>query len=783
MSRVFLATEVALGRQVVVKVLPPETAASVSIERFKREIQLAARLQHPHIVPLHSAGETEGLPYFTMPFVEGESLRVRLAKHGEMPVAEAIRVLREVASALAYAHERGIVHRDIKPDNVLLSGGSAMVTDFGVAKALSTSSNADHGGMTSLGVALGTPAYMSPEQASADPTVDHRADIYAFGVLAYELLTGQTPFGGRTPQGLLAAHVTEPPEPIQKRRPSIPPALAALVMRCLEKRPADRPQSAAEVVHALDDLNTPSGGMSPTSAVAGVTGVATSATGSTSSRKRAAMIATGVALALAIVAALVFASKRASSAASTARTGAKSIAVLPLVNAGGDSTMQFFADGMTDELTTTVARIPGLRVASRNATTSAMQAGTEVRSLGQRLGVAAVLDGRLRRSGNTMRLTATLTNASDGLILWTQTYDREVKDAFQMQDDVARAIASALRVALGSEQGQLTVRGTADPEAHDLYLRGRYLLAKYNEPDIRKALVLFQSALKRDSSFAMAWSGVADAWGFLADDFISPREAVPHMREAIARGLAIDSTLPDLRASRAVLSYFYDRNAKEARVLMESALRATPGYRESFVQILWASGLRDSANSYVRLAVEREPTSPDLLRAAQAWNLGNGAPEFATAQQYCTRLLELNARSGCPKFQAEARGHPEDAIIVYRSLLADSNPRRVASARLNLVRTLAAAGRGAEARPLVLAAEAEAERGTRYVREDWTAMMWGYLGDNDRALQWYERADRSGSSGIGSLYWDLRDNPLRRDPRVLALAKRAGLPDPPAYWK
>jgi len=255
MSRVFVAEETALDRKVVIKVLPPETAAQVSLERFKREILLAAKLQHPHIVPLLTAGESNGLPYFTMPFVDGESLRVRLARHGELPVNHAIRMLREIASALAYAHEHGIVHRDIKPDNVLLSGGSAMVTDFGVAKALSASTNAEHGGMTSLGVALGTPAYMSPEQASADPSVDHRADIYSFGVLAYELLTGQPPFAGRTPQNLLAAHVTETPEAINKRRASLPPALAALVMRCLEKRPADRPQSASELVHALDDIS------------------------------------------------------------------------------------------------------------------------------------------------------------------------------------------------------------------------------------------------------------------------------------------------------------------------------------------------------------------------------------------------------------------------------------------------------------------------------------------------------------------------------------------------
>src|SRR5439155_1627183 len=217
MSRVFVAEETALDRKVVIKVLPPETAAQVSLERFKREILLAAKLQHPHIVPLLTAGEANGLPYFTMPFVDGESLRVRLARHGELPVNHAIRMLREIASALAYAHEHGIVHRDLKPDNVLLSGGSAMVTDFGVAKALSASSNAEHAGLTSLGVALGTPAYMSPEQASADPSVDHRADIYSLGVLAYELLTGQPPFAGRTPQHVLAAHVTEAPDGHRRR--------------------------------------------------------------------------------------------------------------------------------------------------------------------------------------------------------------------------------------------------------------------------------------------------------------------------------------------------------------------------------------------------------------------------------------------------------------------------------------------------------------------------------------------------------------------------------------
>jgi serine/threonine protein kinase len=271
MSHVFLAHEQALGRQVVVKVLLPELAAGVNVERFRREIQLAAQLQHPHIVPLLSAGEADGLPYFIMPYVTGESLRTRITREGELPISETVRILRDVVSALAYAHARGVVHRDVKPDNVLLSGGVAVVTDFGVSKAVSASAGpGDVSGMTSLGVALGTPAYMSPEQATASPQTDHRADVYALGVMTYEMLTGMPPFTGRSPQAVLAAHVVEEPQPVELRRPAVPPMLAMLVRQCLAKRPADRPQSASDLMHVLDAVATPSGGTAPTTPIQGL---------------------------------------------------------------------------------------------------------------------------------------------------------------------------------------------------------------------------------------------------------------------------------------------------------------------------------------------------------------------------------------------------------------------------------------------------------------------------------------------------------------------------------
>jgi tetratricopeptide (TPR) repeat protein len=263
MSRVFLAEDVALTRKVVIKVLPPEMAASVNQDRFRREIQLAARLQHPHVVPLLSANASGDLLWYVMPYIEGESLRAKLAR-GELPVPEAVRLLREITDALAYAHEQGVVHRDIKPDNVMVSRGHALVTDFGVAKAVSESGSGSS--LTSLGVALGTPAYMAPEQASADPHVDHRADLYALGAVGYEMLAGRPPFSGGSPQALLMAQVTQAPEPVSLHRPSVPPALASVVMRCLEKRAADRWQSAAEIIPHLDAALTPSGGTQPTTA-------------------------------------------------------------------------------------------------------------------------------------------------------------------------------------------------------------------------------------------------------------------------------------------------------------------------------------------------------------------------------------------------------------------------------------------------------------------------------------------------------------------------------------
>ncbi|MEJ7813278.1 MAG: serine/threonine-protein kinase, partial [Gemmatimonadaceae bacterium] len=377
MSRVFVATETALGRRVVVKVLPPDLSGAVSAERFRREVQLAASLRHPHVVPVFSAGEAGGLLYYTMPFVAGESLRERLQREGELPVADTMRVLHEVADALAHAHRRGVVHRDLKPENILLEEGHAAVADLGIAKALRAATEGTDGGesgpLTGTGLSLGTPGYMAPEQAAGD-AVDHRADLYALGVVAYEMLAGEPPFRRYSAQALLAAHMADAPEPVSKRRPSVPPALAALVMRCLAKRPADRPQSAHEVLRALDAVPTPGGGTHES-----LPGTPPGNVGRSHRRRWPALAAAAVLAALGVGGYALWRGSAASGAqgeAGATRGGAdaapspvaiRTVAVLPFVNTGGTASDDYFSDGLTDELAHALARLPGLRLAGRTS--------------------------------------------------------------------------------------------------------------------------------------------------------------------------------------------------------------------------------------------------------------------------------------------------------------------------------------------------------------------------------------------------------------------------------
>ena len=559
MARVFVAFDDTLQRRVAVKVLPEHMAAAVSVDRFRREILLSASLQHPHIVGVLSAGIADGLPYFVMPFVDGESLGTRLLTRGRLTVPQAVSIMKDVARALAYAHERGVVHRDIKPHNILLAGGAATVTDFGVAKALSSAQRSGEGRSTTLtdaGTSLGTPLYMAPEQAAADPEIDHRADIYAFGVTAYEMIVGEPPVAGLGARALMTARMTQDPPHVCSVRPDVPRVLADLIMRCLERDPVDRPQTAHEVLVALDDP----------AMVSGAFGTA-DGTGRRWRRARDWRVIAAIVIALGVIGAGLSARFRrdaqvrtsAGTLAAPAAAAVSRVVVLPLVSIGGDTANAYLADGITNELASALSRVPGVQVVSPTRAAALLAAGRSPSDVGRELGVTRQLEGTVQREGKRLRVTARLVDVRDGTMTWSDTYERDVTDLLSVQDELTRVITGAVREAIGARTQPADTApspelASASGEAYDLYLRGRFQLNKRGAAPLRQAIAYFTQAIAKDRDLAPAYSGLAAAQGML------PLHANVDVARSLADGLrnadraiALDSNLAEAWAARGVL--------------------------------------------------------------------------------------------------------------------------------------------------------------------------------------------------------------------------------------
>ncbi|HMG70928.1 MAG TPA: protein kinase [Gemmatimonadaceae bacterium] len=639
MSRIFLAEEVGLGRKVVVKVLSGDVGAVLSPERFAKEVRLAASLQHPNIAPILRAGTAGDLPYYTMPYISGESVRSRVDHSGLLTPAKAISILHDVACALEFAHAAGIVHRDIKPENVLLAGDAAVVIDFGIAKALSasrtdTSDSSLHGGgrgtLTIAGTLVGTPAYMSPEQISGD-SVDARTDIYAWGLLAYELLGGGHPFRDRnSAQQLMVAHVTESPPPLAQRVPTLPSPIVALVMRCLQKNPDDRPQSAREVLDALS-------GASPLAK-------------STFARRRMQIIGGALLAGLMLVAVAGrhrLASAFGAQAPASART--QSLAVLPFFNVGGDTANAYFAEGMADELTSQLTKVPGLRVASRtSAFAMRMNRGLDVREIGKQLGVSAVLEGTVRRSNGRLRVTTQLTSAEDGLTLWSDTYERDSRDIFAVQDQITKAIISALGPTLSARRTQggsppATGSGTNSVDAYDLYLRGRYLLERRGK-GVSQAAAYFSQAIAKDSGFARAYAGLSEALELFPYFAATPaREVEGRATAAANHALALDSGLAEPHAALA-LAYMHAFRWPAAEQEFHLALAADSTSATAHTQYgryLMATGQILPARDQFRIARTLDP----LAGTPSVWLslMLSLSGDYAGSEQEAKRAWELDS--------------------------------------------------------------------------------------------------------------------------------------------
>ena len=750
MATVYLARDLKHGRAVAIKVLRPEIAAALGPERFLREIELAARLTHPHILPLHDSGAAEGSLYYVMPHVEGETLRDRLEREGQLPLEDALRITREVASALGYAHSHDVVHRDIKPENILLSGGEAVVADFGIARAITQAAGNK---LTETGIAIGTPGYMSPEQAMGSQRVDGRSDLYSLACVLYEMLAGEPPFTGPSAESVARQHVAAPAPHVSVMRP-VPPTVDQAIVRALAKTPADRFATAAEFVRALR-------GSAAAASKRLVPGWASRVTG-----------ARGVIAALVIVGTVAYAvwGRHNGTVGAEPLGKPRMLAVLPLENLGAPED-EYFADGLSEAINTQLGGIHGLGVIARQSTIGFRRTTKSPQLIGRELGVDYILGGTVRwekspAAPSRVRVSTALVRASDATQLWATQYDTVVAGVFGVESNLAEKVAGALGVALADhERRALAATPTESEEAHELYLRGRFMVQKGTGPDVRRGLELYREAVAKDSRYAAAWAGIAQAW--LSLD-IAPRQGFPQARAAALVALKIDSTLADAHTALGItaLVYEWDFAAARRELLRAIALNASDVTAYSaYADLVGVQGHPDSALALLRQARALDPLSPDARLTFARWLVFAG--QYNKALQEATSVIDVDPRGahamrGYALFGA---GRLPEALDEYRM---DS---------VDVVAPVAARlGRRDQARRLV--SRLIGERRTRYVQADAIAGLYANLGDRDAAFAWLDSAYAERSINMIFLSLGPILEPIRGDPRFTALKKRVGLPAP-----
>jgi eukaryotic-like serine/threonine-protein kinase len=722
MAAVYLAEDLKHGRKVAIKVLLPSGGQSYEPQRFLREIRIAARLSHPQILPVHDSGECDGLLYFVMPYAGCESLRDRLNREGQLPIDAALRITRAVAAALGYAHRHHVIHRDIKPENILLQEGEPVVADFGVATAMSAAGG-DNVYITDRGFAVGTPAYMSPEQASAERDLDGRSDLYSLACVLYEMLTGQPPFAGSSARATMARHAVETPALIRSLRPTVPLAVELALQRALAKAPAERFATMAEFCEAL---------ATPVPVPAPLAG----------SRDQ------------------------------------RSIAVLPFVNSSADPDNEYFSDGMTDELITALSKVEGLQVASRTSVFALKNLREDVRTLGARLNVSTVLDGTVRKSGNRLRISVQLSSVADGRTLWSERYDREMSDVFAIQDEIAGTIVRTLRSTLLGDLGDPTpVRYTANIKAYSLYLKGRFCWNRRTQDGIKEGIRYFEQAIAEDPSYALAYSGLADSYALDLDYRGAPVfEGMERAKAEARKAIALDETLAEAHTSLGWVTFIYDWDWAAAEREFRRAIELNPHYstaRQWYSWFLAAMGRFEEALMHGRTAIELDPASVSIRRS-MGW-LQYYARQSEEALDNLRRAIAMNPTAeethrllGLVYLQ---QGLFDEAAASFKEALTNSEHDALALAGLGHV--AARRGRMNEAHAVLEELNARAKR--RYVSPVAQAQLYVTLGERDRAFEWMDRAYEDRRGWLAYLKIEPMLDGVRDDPRFNRLLQRLRL--------
>ena len=754
---VYRARQKSLNRIVALKVIGlAHWATEAHVKRFRLEAEAAASLNHPCIVPIYEVGERDGACYFSMGLVEGGQLDA-VAKREPIPIRRAAELIAKLARTVSYAHEHGILHRDIKPGNILLDAkGEPHLTDFGLARLVETEST-----VTRTMEVLGTPSYMAPEQAVGNNAgVTRATDIYGLGAVLYQLLTGHPPFaGGTTFETVRLVLDTEPRQP-RLLNPKVDRDLATICLKCLDKDPQRRYSSALALAEDLERWlkHEPIRGRR--------TGIFTG--GRKWMRRNRKLVATGAACLL-VGAAVIWLFRGELFRASQFNPPEKSIAVLPFLDLSQSKDQEYFCDGISEEILHALAKVDGLRVTGRTSSFSFKGTSVNARKVGEKLNVENVLEGSLRREGNRVRITAELINARSGFHLWSETFDRELKDVFALQDEITRSIVDALKIKLAVS---LPVAEQRNTEVYDLYLQGLFFSNKSSEEDLRRALNFFQRVLEKDPTFARAWTGIAKVWYFLADVYVKPLEAYPVSKEAALKAIALDEKDAEahcyLSEAKRVLDWDLDGADAELKRALQLDPNSAPAHLFSALLPLFRGELKEGLR-FVLEAEKLDPVSPITSYVATAAYLANDQIDDAISEGQRTLQLDPNYFYLDSDLAAAYRekGNFAEAITLYTK--AEEATHLPSS---GLAITYARMGRQVEARNIL--AQLLQAREKRYVSAPLIAAVAVALGDNEGAFRELERAYAEHSGILQWIAFLPEFRALHSDARFPDLVRRIG---------